>query len=141
MQDCKIHLNESQYQLRQGKLKITKARLTVLDVFKHAKKPLNLKEIYKLTGGSADLVTLYRNIESLIKLALVKKVHLGEKEAHFELVGEHHHHIVCDNCGKIAEIKNCQVNLPMSSVKKSGFKKLNNHSLEFFGLCISCAKP
>jgi Fur family ferric uptake transcriptional regulator len=137
---CVQHTNESKKQLKTGGLKITSTRLQLLDIFKHAKKPLSIKELAKSIGAKADEVTLYRNIESFENLGLLKQIRFQDRQAYYELSGDHHHHIVCQRCGKIADVKNCRVNLPKASVAAAGFKKLKGHSLEFFGLCNSCAK-
>jgi Fe2+ or Zn2+ uptake regulation protein len=139
MNDCKKHLQESQTQLKAFKLKITPARIELLDIFKHAKKPLTVKSILTFIKTKTDPVTLYRNIESLKQNGIIKEVKFSSKEAYYELIGKHHHHIVCENCGKIAEVKNCKVTLPKNSLVNLGFAKLKEHSLEFFGLCNQCA--
>jgi Fur family ferric uptake transcriptional regulator len=137
---CNQHRLGSKEQLKAGGLKVTAARLGLLDLLKHAKKPLSIKQMAKLSGAGTDLVTIYRNTESLLELKLVTKVNLGGKEACYELNGKHHHHIVCENCGKVSDIKNCHVALQKNTLKDSGFAALKNHSLEFFGLCLACSK-
>jgi Fur family ferric uptake transcriptional regulator len=139
-QDCATHTNESKSQLKNGGLKITSARIKLLDIFKHAKKPLAVKEIAKNLNGQ-DLVTLYRNIESLQKLGIIKQLNLNNRQAYYELAsGEHHHHVICNSCGKISDVKIKEVALNKNFIHKIGFAKITDHSLEFFGLCKSCAK-
>ncbi len=139
--DCKVHALESKAQLKSGGLKITPARLAVLDVFKHAKKPLSVKELAKLlTGPDPDIVTLYRNLEVLEKLGLLQPIQLQDQQVRYELAGDHHHHLVCEVCGKVVDVKDCDFgSLPKGVIKKSGFATVNRHSLEFFGTCSNCA--
>jgi Fe2+ or Zn2+ uptake regulation protein len=135
---CIEHTTESKYQLKTGGLKVTSARLDLLDALKHAKKPLSVKELAKKLGG-VDLVTLYRNIEALENLGAVKKINLNSREAYYELAGgKHHHHIICTNCGKLADVEVNEMNLNKNFLKKHGFAKVTGHSLEFFGLCKAC---
>ncbi len=138
---CKQHATESGQQLKTGGLKITPTRLLLLDILKHAKKPLSIKEIAEALGkGGADLVTLYRNIESLKNLGLVKQISLKDRQAYFELAeGRHHHHIICTNCGKLEDVVIPEIKLNKSFLKKLGFAEVVDHSLEFFGLCAKCA--
>ncbi len=141
--DCKQHVRESKAQLKNNGLKITTARLGLLDILKHAKKPLSIKEITKQLGdGGVDPVTLYRNVESLEKLGLLKKVRLNDRQAYYELAAtEHHHHLICKQCGKIADIADCKVSISNKDLlKKTGFAKVTDHSLEFFGICKECSK-
>jgi Fur family ferric uptake transcriptional regulator len=138
---CRQHTTQSKRQLKTGGLKITAARLSLLDILKHAKKPLSIKEIAKSLGGP-DLATLYRNIESLMDLRLVKRISLKDRQSYYELAddGRHHHHLVCTNCGRLADVKIPEINLSKSFLKNHGFAKVTDHSLEFFGLCAKCAK-
>jgi Fe2+ or Zn2+ uptake regulation protein len=139
---CLAHTTESKKQLKTGGLKITPARLLLLDFLKHAKKPLSIKEIAKtLNKGGADLVTLYRNIESLKNLKLVKQINLKGRQAYYELAtGKHHHHIICINCGKLEDVEVPEIKLSKLFLKKRGFAEVADHSLEFFGLCVECSK-
>src|SRR5579872_7289409 len=101
---CRQHEQESKVQLKSGGLKITPARLNLLDIFKHAKKPISVKEISK-DLKQADVVTLYRNIDSLKNLGVIKKISLGKTEGYYELSSaKHHHHLICKVCGRIADV-------------------------------------
>jgi Fur family ferric uptake transcriptional regulator len=139
---CAQHLTESKQQLKTGGLKVTSARLDLLDILKHAKKPLSIKEIAKHMGqNNVDLVTLYRNIQSLQKLGAVKQINLKDKQAYYELAdGAHHHHIICTSCGRIADIKISEMPLNKTFLKNHGFAEVTDHSLEFFGICNKCKK-
>jgi Fe2+ or Zn2+ uptake regulation protein len=141
--DCKQHVQESTEQLKKNGLKITTARLGLLDILKHAKKPLSIKEItQQLDDESVDPVTLYRNVESLEKLGLLKKIRLNDRQAYYELTAiKHHHHLICKQCGKIADITDCKVTIANKDLlKKTKFTKITDHSLEFFGICKNCSK-
>lgn len=140
---CKQHNEQSTAMLKQSKLKSTGARLQLLDIFKHAKKPLSVNEIFlMLQDGQADKVTLYRNVESLAKIGVLKQIRLKDRQAYYELIEKnHHHHIVCSHCGKIKDISKCVVDIINKKFLRSvGFSKLTEHSLEFFGVCVSCSK-
>lgn len=137
---CQKHEKESSEQLKSRGLKITVGRLGLLDIFKHNKKPLAVKEIAKNLKGQ-DLVTLYRNIESLQKLGMIKQIKLKDRQAYYELFSsDHHHHIICNNCNKLVDVKIKEVTLNKKLLHKLGFAKVTDHSLEFFGICRSCSK-
>jgi Fur family ferric uptake transcriptional regulator len=137
---CSQHADESKIQLKTGGLKVTTARLNLLDILKHVKKPLSIKQIaHRLEEDDIDLVTLYRNIESLQNLGIVKQINLKDRQAYYELSGgEHHHHLVCTNCGRLEDIKVEEINLNKTFLKNHGFAKVTDHSLEFFGVCNKC---
>ena len=55
-------------------------------------------------GGRIGIASVYRALDQLVELSLVQRVELGDGIARFEpshLDGEHHHHLVCDDCGKV----------------------------------------
>lgn len=140
--ECKLHSKQSKDQLKHSGLKITPARVKMLDIFKHAKTPINAKQIARqLRSADVDLVTVYRNLETLTEQKIIAEVNLKKDEAHYELAGTHHHHIVCERCGKIADVGNCGIHkLQYQIMKKHGFAKINRHELEFFGICKNCSK-
>lgn len=135
--DCATHSEKIIQSLKLGKLKVTPVRVKLLDVLEHAKKPLRAKDIIKIV--KSDIATVYRNLESLMKLGLVVKVFLDQKEAYFELKVGHHHHAICENCGRVANIRDLgHKKLDDEALKASGFASIDSHSLEFFGLCKQC---
>jgi Fe2+ or Zn2+ uptake regulation protein len=138
---CIEHIQNNKYQLQTNNLKATPARLEILDILEHAQKPLNIDEVAKLMKNKkADFSTVFRNIESLKQLNLVRQVSLNTPQSYYELTQKpHHHHLVCESCGMVKDVFNCEkINLSPAVVKRNGFAKLNYHSLEFFGLCNKC---
>jgi Fur family ferric uptake transcriptional regulator len=56
------------------------------------------------SGERVGLATVYRVLDALVGTRLVQRVDLGDGVARFEPVRdsvEHHHHIVCDDCGRV----------------------------------------
>ncbi len=86
-----------------------------------------------------DRSTVYRTIELFVELGVTKKVWFGN-ETKFELSDdfqEHHHHLVCEQCGLITKIFNKDLEkILLKTTKKSGYKHLR-HQLEIIGLCGS----
>jgi Fur family ferric uptake transcriptional regulator len=55
-------------------------------------------------GGRIGIASVYRALDQLVELRLLQRVDLGDGIARFEPAhtgGEHHHHLVCDGCGKV----------------------------------------
>ena len=55
-------------------------------------------------GRPVGIASVYRALDQLVELQLVQRVELGDGIARFEpshIDGEHHHHLVCDACGKV----------------------------------------
>ncbi|PKL87583.1 MAG: hypothetical protein CVV23_14625 [Ignavibacteriae bacterium HGW-Ignavibacteriae-2] len=123
--------------LRAEGYKITGNRKEVLQILLDNRKPLTLKDIHRLCAN-IDFATIYRMINVFVDLGIVYEVKLLEKQIHYELMDadDHHHHIICKNCGKIARIDLCVVN----TAKKLTDFQITNHTLEFKGLCPQCKK-
>jgi Fur family ferric uptake transcriptional regulator len=141
--NCKQHAQFFKTQLHKNNLKATPGRLALLDVFEHARKPLNIQEIISAfrLGGEADTATIYRNIEALKELGVLVQVDFRERAASYELASKgHHHHAVCEKCGKVSDIEKCSIgSLEKLILKHGSFASINSHSLEFFGICNTCA--
>ncbi|MFH0772800.1 MAG: Fur family transcriptional regulator [bacterium] len=104
-------------------------------------KPQTVLEILntvKSKKNTIDKATVYRILTSLVRLEVVREIHLGDRETRYELANcGHHHHLVCENCGDIEDIELCEDALLKEARKHSSFK-IKRHSLEFFGTCKKC---
>lgn len=131
--------------LRRESRRVTGPRQAILDVMRKHPHPLLIKEIHALLGkGDCDLVTVYRSMQLLQKMGMVKRVEFGQGGARFELLAEgddgHHHHLVCTGCARVLQLDECLLEeVEKKIARASGFKKVT-HRLEFFGLCPACAK-
>lgn len=124
--------------------RITIPRLKVLHVLGANSKPLTISEIHELLNKDSkkkiDLVTVYRILNLFVDLSLVAEVNFGDEFKRYEMLkhGHHHHHIVCKICNKVECLNICILKELEESVKQKGYSQIT-HSLEFFGICSSCA--
>jgi len=130
--------------LRKGGNKITPARLAVIKVLESTKVPLSITQIIKKIGLALDEVTIYRTVELFQDLKIVRQVNFRHQHSHYELVHDkdHHHHLICNDCGKVEDIKDFEpANFEKSVLSQSvNFKIIESHALEFFGYCNNCVK-
>ncbi len=124
--------------------KATPARLSLLAVLKNADHPLTIQEILKQLGGKVNQATVYRSLESLLAVSIVRQVDMQHGHAHYELRSgtSHHHHLICRSCGLTEDVPQCDiVAIEKGVLKKSRvFASIEEHSLEFFGQCKKCTK-
>ena len=121
---------------------MTTPRKAILDSLSHFRKPMTAQEIYsylKTKGIKVDLASIYRNLHFLPKIKPVQEYEFGDGTKRYELVkeNEHHHHLICNNCGEVEDIEMKEKELMDKVQTKSNFK-IERHSLEFFGLCLNC---
>lgn len=127
--------------LRDAGFRATYGRVALLAALERARKPLRVEMAAKAVRGKLDLANAYRALEALRKAGLVRRVDLGHTHAHYELAeGKHHHHLVCDSCGKVADVEIQEREMERTALLATrDFKSVRAHSLEFFGLCNACA--
>lgn len=130
--------------LHNAGLKVTPARMAVLEVLNAAKFPLSPAKILKqIARNDVDQATVYRTLKALREAGAVRQIDLEHGHAHFEMATRpEHHHIVCTNCGKVADFEGCVTDAVIADALKQTkeFASVDHHSLELFGLCKSCAK-
>ena len=80
------------------------------------------------------MVTVYRTLDLLNGLGIVRRLDLGDG-ARYELAEDHHHHTICDSCGVISEFDTCP--LDPRRLPDSGFEP-RSHSVEVYGKCAAC---
>ena len=138
-------MSELTGRLRRESRKITGPRAAILEIIRHHPHPITIKEIFaQLPKGECDLATIYRAMQLLEKIGMVKRFDFGDGVARFELVEEgddgHHHHLICTRCAGVVEIEECfPAEVEQRIARTNGFKAVT-HRLEFFGLCPDCQK-
>lgn len=133
--DCKQELNGLS-------LKATPARLGILEVLERTNKPLDVNSLITYLQKKdieTDQATVFRIINLFTQRGLTKQIQLNEGKSRYELASQsEHHHLVCEKCGNIEDISDCNIEaLEKEIEKKKGFL-VKNHSLEFFGICPAC---
>ncbi len=126
------------------RLKATPGRIELLRILSLEKHPLTVLEIRKKIT-SLDRSSLFRVLESLVKADLIHRINFGSADSLYEMAygRKHHHHIICISCGGIEDVQSLE-KCPIQKItehvacESKNFKIINNHSLEFFGLCKKC---
>lgn len=121
--------------------KKTPARDAITDFLEISSLPVDIEQIIAFLRTKklkTNKVTVYRIVESLLKNEIIDRVELGEGKYRYEIKKGDHHHLVCENCGKIQDIEhNSMKSLEAEIYNKQKFL-VKRHSLEFFGLCNGC---
>ena len=129
--------------LRRRGYKITPQRWAILRVIVDSQEHLTPADIYERAHKEhpgIGLVTVYRTLDILDELGLICEVHAEDGRRSYLLTrpSEHHHHLICSDCGKVVDFTDCDLTeLEQRLANETGFKT-EGHLLEFFGCCPEC---
>ena len=128
--------------LKSAKVRLTKPRIAVMGVLLASDKPVTQQAIAEKAGAEApDKVTIYRILETFVKVGIVHKAFLRKRTWHYEPAHnctEHqcHPHFTCTNCGRTVCLM--QSSLPIAKVSEKGFV-VHRQQVRLEGLCPGCA--
>ncbi|MEP7055353.1 MAG: Fur family transcriptional regulator [Actinomycetota bacterium] len=130
-----------QTQLRASGYRLTPQRQLVLEAVSelgHAT-PDEILTAVRTTAHGVNISTVYRTLELLETLGLVRHTHLGHgAPTYHAAVEDAHVHLVCRTCGDISEVVPEVVgNLVERLAAQEGFAADVGH-LAIFGLCREC---
>jgi Fur family ferric uptake transcriptional regulator len=121
------------------------ARAAVIEVLAEQRCCLAVPEIHdrvKAARPGAGIASVYRALETLYELGLVHRLELGGGSAHYEPAaptGDHHHHLVCGECGKVEAFSDDQLEHVIDNVSKAASFRIDDHDVVLRGLCDGCA--
>lgn len=127
--------------LKENGYRLTSPRQRVLDLLLEAHRPMSAQEVFELAKRDMDLATVYRVINLFLGLGLARKTGFGTGSALYEIVGEeHHHHVICRQCGRMEEIEGCLLESLEKELSRKKRFTIMGHTLEFYGICHDCGQ-
>lgn len=98
-----------------------------------------LAEAVHETAPQVGRMTVYRTLDLLSQVGLVRPVYQGTGAAHYVLIDSgHHHHLVCAGCDTVIEFDDCVV-AEIERVVAERFQfEVWGHLVEFYGRCANC---
>lgn len=126
--------------------RITRTRSAVVDLLSSADHTLSVPELLRLLkrrGLAVNKTTVYREIDFLNELEVVRPVRLTDTRVSYELAHrDHHHHVVCTGCEQVAEVSDKELEEVVGKIerriKRGGTFSRVKHHLEFTGICTKC---
>lgn len=110
--------------------------LAALDEFRSAQQ---IHDALKAAGVQVGLTTVYRCVQAMAASGELDQLVNDEGEAVYrKCSGEHHHHLVCRECGATVEIAGPAVEAWAEAMAaEHGYAEVS-HTLELFGRCAAC---
>ncbi|MDD2494849.1 MAG: Fur family transcriptional regulator [Tissierellia bacterium] len=127
--------------------KMTNQRRVVFEILaENSNEHLSPEEIYELIKDKypeMGLATIYRTLQIFEEIGLVYKLNFDDGCYRYELFSSEdnvhqHHHLICNNCGKIIEVKEDLMNSLEEMIEKQYNFEIKNHMVKFTGICNQC---
>ncbi len=132
-------------------LKVTAVRVALIDLIARRAQHMTADEItdaLHAEGLPVDRVTIYRNVERMLQEGLLKADLRPGRALKVALLPHpgrvHHHHIVCDSCGRVTPTENCYLTENWEQIRADVLRttgyELSGHLMQFAGTCPECAR-
>jgi len=92
-------------------------------------------------GRAIGRASIYRVLEQLTELRLVARLEVGQGSALYEAIrpdGEHHHHMVCDRCGRVSPFEDPELERTIERVARKVRFAVADHEVVLHGACEAC---
>jgi Fur family ferric uptake transcriptional regulator len=120
------------------------ARRALIELLAEQNCCLTAQEIFDRLRASdrrVGIASVYRVLDLLTSEGLVQRIDLGSGTARYEPVwpsGDHHHHLVCDSCGKVEAFEDSGLERALSRVEERSGYVVAGHDVVLHGACSDC---
>jgi len=136
------HAGELEGALRAAGLRVTRPRLAVLEAVR-TQPHLDTQSLIAAARarlGSVSHQAVYDVLRALVSAGLVRSIEPQGLEARYEArVGDNHHHVVCRDCGAIADVDCATGAAPCLTPSADAGFVIDEAEVVFWGRCPSCA--
>ena len=131
-------------ELRAAGYRAGSARREVISFLDRQSCCLAAQEIHdelRTAGSAIGLASVYRVIDTLTEKGLLQRLEFGDGVARFEAVRDdhsHHHHLVCDECGKVETFTDDSLEKAIRQVESRSGYAVAAHDVVLRGACTAC---
>ena len=121
------------------------ARRAVIELLGRQDCCLTAQEIFdtlRSESRGVGIASVYRVLDLLSDKGFVQRIDVGSGMARFEPVhrsGEHHHHLVCEDCGKVEAFTDDELERALRKVEGRTGYSVAGHDVVLRGVCADCA--
>ncbi|WP_203640934.1 Fur family transcriptional regulator [Levilactobacillus andaensis] len=128
--------------LKKNKLKLTKQRHALLEFLLtnqgHYTDVVTVDAFMRTEFPGMSHNTVYRNLKEFEEVGIVEQNTEQERarvKYQCDFHHQHHHHFICQNCGKVIELQMCPMDFFTAQLPGC---EIAGHSFELYGLCAEC---
>jgi Fur family ferric uptake transcriptional regulator len=121
------------------------ARRAVVELLGRQDCCVTAQEIFdnlRAEGRQVGIASVYRVLDLLSDKGLVQRIDVGGGSARYEPVlasGEHHHHLICEDCGKVEAFEDDELERALRKVESRTGYSIAAHDVALRGACGDCA--
>ncbi len=84
--------------------------------------------------------TIFRALDLFTELQLLERIDLPNGDHAYVpcLPGYHHHHVICQRCAKVTEVRDLGLGDAIAGMERTTGWTVQKHRLELYGLCPEC---
>ncbi|MEZ4365631.1 MAG: transcriptional repressor [Kofleriaceae bacterium] len=120
-------------------LNTTAQREAIVDQFFRTHDHISIDELLgrvRRRQPRVGYATVYRTLKLLVESGLAIERQFGDGQARFEVVGDHHDHLICTKCNLILEFEDEEIErLQERIAQRLGGFSVTRHRHELYGLC------
>jgi len=127
-------------------MRYTAGRQAIVAALRAIGVPVTLPKLLAFSGAVPQS-SAYRNLALMEEAGVVRRLVHGADHAHFELaeeLTEHHHHLICERCGSVADFTLDEdlerlLDAAFSRAAKAAVATTSSHLIDVFIVCADCA--
>ena len=129
--------------IAERRLNTTAQREAIVEQFLRTRDHVSIDELLvkvRKRQPRVGYATVYRTLKLLVDSGLAIERQFGDGQARYEVVGDHHDHLICLHCSLILEFEDDEIERLQEAIAQrlGGFKVLR-HRHELYGLCPKAA--
>jgi len=139
MSDLRRRFHDMQYKMTPQREIILRAFIDFQD------QHLSAEDIYQIVrkrSPEIGLATVYRTLELLSDLEVLKKLDFGDGRSRYEInetnSSHHHHHLICLLCGNVKEFEDDSLETLENAIAQKSNFLIVDHQLKIYGYCLAC---
>jgi Fur family ferric uptake transcriptional regulator len=102
---------------------------------------VEIEDALRAEGPPIGRASIYRVLELLVEHGLAERVTVGQAQSRFEAIdptGEHHHHLICEQCGALVAFDDPGLERAIDRVSQRLGVRVEHHDVLLRGACERC---
>ena len=125
--------------IQERRLNTTAQREAIVEQFLRTREHVSIDELLlkvRKRQPKVGYATVYRTLKLLVDSGLAIERQFGDGQARYEVVGDHHDHLICVKCGLILEFEDDEIERLQDRIaERLGSFTVLRHRHELYGLC------